>query len=165
MIFTAANYTINLDNGGSWTGGGLTIGSTNTVITFIGTANTHLNATATWTVAAGSTLILDDTRQSFDAAGTVKGFNWNSRSATFAGGGTFNFQTPFGCNSTAVNTENNPGGVVNLLMNPVTSTASAGTYSGGFTLTAGTLNFASAGSAEAFYGFTAPSVCNQWRDD
>ena len=62
-----------------------------------------------------------------------------------------NFPTPFGCNSTAVNTQN-MSGVINLQMAPVIS---ASTYSGGYVLVAGTLNFASAGSANAFNGFGA----------
>ena len=44
--FNGSNYTINLDGGNSMNS--VTIGGTNTVITFIGTANTHLSAASTW---------------------------------------------------------------------------------------------------------------------
>ena len=47
-----------------------------------------------------------------------------------------------------------PGGIINLQMAAPSLASTANTYKGGFTLTAGTLNFASAGSAYAFSGLT-----------
>ena len=145
---TPFNFTINLNGGGNLQG--VRINSTNVNVTFTGTANTH-NASGPnfWIVTNFSTLTVNDTRQTF--ADTVKGLNWNSTAVTFQGPGTINFLTPMGANSTAVNTQN-MSGVINLQMSPVVS---ASTYSGGFVLVAGTLNFASAGSANAFNGFAA----------
>jgi hypothetical protein len=142
-------FGINLNGGGNLQG--VVINSTNVNVTFTGTANTHNNSGPnTWTVTNFSTLTVNNTRQTF--SGTVKGVNWNNVAVTFQGPGTINFPTPFGANSTALNTQNMPGGVINLQMPPI---AAASTYSGGFTLVAGTLNFASAGSANAFNGFLA----------
>ena len=110
-----------------------------------------------WTVVAGSSLTENSTRQGFDAGGTssLKGLNWNSAVITFLGGGTINFTTPMGCNAGAnLLTENMPSGTINFQMGSATPSG-AGTYTGGFTLQAGTLNFASAGSANQFYGFTS----------
>ncbi|HZM06451.1 MAG TPA: autotransporter-associated beta strand repeat-containing protein, partial [Candidatus Saccharimonadales bacterium] len=109
-------------------------------------------AAQTWMVTNFSTLTLNDTRQAFVVGGSVKGLNWNNQSVTFTGAGTINFPSPLGCNSTALNTENMLGGVINLQMSPVTGASS---YTGGFALANGTLNFASAGSTNAFNGFAA----------
>jgi autotransporter-associated beta strand protein len=145
---TPFTFSINLNGGGNLQG--VRINSTNVNVTFTGSANTH-NASSPnfWIVTNFSTLTVNDTRQLF--ADTVKGLNWNNTAVTFQGSGTINFPTPFGCNSTAVNTQN-MSGVINLQMPPVTSASS---YSGGFVLVAGTLNFASAGSANVFNGFRA----------
>jgi fibronectin-binding autotransporter adhesin len=144
-------FTINLNGGGNLQG--VLIKSTNVNVTFTGTANTHNNSGPnTWTITNNSTLTVNDTRQAFVVNGTVKGLNWNNVAVTFQGSGTINFPTPIGCNSTALNTQNMPGGVINLQMAPVSGASS---YSGGYTLTAGTLNFASEGSSNAFNGFIA----------
>ncbi len=141
-------FSINLAGGGNLQG--VAINSTNVNVTFTGSANTHNNSGPNfWTITNFSSLTVNDSRQTF--SGTVKGMNWNNVAVTFQGPGTFNFPTPFGCNSTAVNTQN-MSGVINLQMQPVTTASS---YSGGFVLVAGTLNFASAGSANAFNGFAA----------
>ncbi len=147
----AAPFNIALDGNGNLQG--VLINSTNANVTFTGTANTHNNSSPNaWTVTNFASLTVNDTRQSFDSAGTVKGLNWNNVVVTFQGGGTFNFPTPFGCNTTNGNTENMlPTGVINLQNAAISSTCS---YKGGFTLTAGTLNFASTGSAFAFSGIT-----------
>jgi len=144
--FAGQTFSINMDGGGNLNG--LLINSTSVNVTLTGNSNTHLNASQTWSVAAGSTLTVNDTRQTL--ADTVKGMNWNNKDVTFQGGGTINFPTPFGANSTAINTESmSAGGVINLQMGAITSAA---TYTGGFSLTSGTLNFASAGSANQFNG-------------
>jgi autotransporter-associated beta strand protein len=141
-------FTINLNGGGNLQG--VRINSTNVNVTLTGTANTHNNSGPNfWIVTNFSTLTVNNTRQTF--ADTLKGVNWNNVAVTFQGPGTINFPTPFGCNSTAVNTQS-MSGVINLQMPPVTS---ASTYSGGYVLVSGTLNFASAGSANAFNGFGA----------
>jgi fibronectin-binding autotransporter adhesin len=143
------SFAINLNGGGNLQG--VVINSTNVNVTFTGTANTHNNSGPNfWTVTNFSSLTVNDTRQTF--ADTVKGLNWNNVAVTFQGPGTINFPTPIGCNSaTAINTQN-MSGVINFQMPPVTS---ASGYGGGYVLIAGTLNFASAGSANVFNGFTA----------
>jgi autotransporter-associated beta strand protein len=145
-------FNINLDGGGNLQG--VLINSTNVNVTFTGSANTHNNSGPnTWTVTNFSTLIVNDTRQAFDSASTVKGLNWNNVAVTFQGGGTITFQTPMACNTaSAIQTEAMlPTGVINLQNAAISTTCS---YKGGFTLTSGTLNFASAGSAYAFSGLT-----------
>jgi fibronectin-binding autotransporter adhesin len=141
-------FSINLNGGGNLQG--VRINSTNVNVTFTGSANTHNASTPNfWIVTNFSTLTVNDTRQTF--ADTVKGLNWNNTTVTFQGPGTINFPTPIGANSTAVNTQS-MSGVINFQMPAVTS---ASTYSGGYVLVSGTLNFASAGSANAFNGFGA----------
>ncbi len=145
-------FSINLNGGGNLQG--VVINSTNVDVTFTGSANTHNNSGPnTWFVTNYATLTVNDTRQTF--SGSVKGMNWNNVVVTFRGAGTINFPTPFGCNSTTAsgpNVEDMAGGTINLQMAPVTA---AGTYTTGFTLNNGALNFASAGSANAFNGFAA----------
>jgi autotransporter-associated beta strand protein len=150
--FAPPTFTIDLNFGNNLNG--IVINSTGINVTFTTeNNNVHPTSSSTWTVVAGSSLTLNGARQTF--ADTIKSLNWNNQAITFNGGGTFNFLTPFGCNSTANNTENNTGGVVNLLMGSIASTTTTSSYTGGFTLTAGTLNFASAGSSAAFIGFAA----------
>ncbi len=155
----SAPFSINMNGGGNLQG--IIINSANVNVTLTGNANTHNNSTPNvWSITNGSTLTVNDTRQGFDSAGTVKGFNWNNLTVTFQGGGTFNFPTPFGCNSTASNICSMlPTGVINLQMAAVSVASS---YSGGFVLNSGTLNFASAGSTNAFSGFIAgkPFIIN-----
>jgi len=81
--------------------------------------------------------------------------NFNSQATTFAGGGTLNFGTPI-MGTTALITESMTG-TVNLYATNATVGYSS-TYSGGFTLTAGTLNFASAQSAGFFSAFTSDKL-------
>ena len=147
-------YAFNIDMNAGSTLQGILINSSNINVTLTGSSNEHNNSSPnTWTITNNSSLTLNDTRQAFDSASTVKGFNWNGVAVTFQGGGTFNFLTPFGCNTaTAVQTENMIGGVINLQWPSTISTKS--TSCGGFILTNGTLNFASAGSAYVFSGLT-----------
>jgi autotransporter-associated beta strand protein len=145
-------FSINLDGGGSLQG--VVINSTNVNVTFTGSANTHNNSGPnTWMVTNFASLTVNQTRQQFDSAATVKGLNWNSIAVTFTGGGTITFQTPMACNdSNAVVTDSMlPTGAINLANAAISSTC---TYKAGFTLNSGTLNFASAGSAYAFSGLT-----------
>jgi autotransporter-associated beta strand protein len=146
---TAASFSVALDQASGQILNGVIVNSPGLDVTLTGSANVHPNSSSTWFVAAGSTLTVSDTRQTY--ADSVKGLNWNNQSVTFQGGGTINFPTPFGANSTAANTENMVGGTINLQMQPIVSISS---YRGGFTLTAGTLNFASAGCANIFNNFT-----------
>jgi fibronectin-binding autotransporter adhesin len=138
---------------------GIIINSANVNVTLIGTGNSRNSSNPNiWSITNGSTLTMNDTRQLF--ATGVNGYNWNNVTVTFQGGGTYNFQTPFGANSTASNVCSLlPTGILNLLMSPVSTVS---TYSGGFYLNSGTLNFASAGSTNAFNGFIAgrPFVIN-----
>lgn len=146
-------FSVNLDGGNDWNG--LVVNSTNVNLTFTGTANTHLDSAQTWMITNGAVVTVTDTRQGFDSAGTVKGINWNNEAVTFVGGGTINFETPMGCNAaSAVQTMNMLGGVINFQMTAPALSSTANTYKGGFVLTNGTLNFASAGSAYAFSGLT-----------
>lgn len=139
--FYGSNYTINLDEGGDLSGGGITIGATNTVITFIGTANTHFTAADTITVAAGSELIMDVTHDG--------GFNFNSETTTFAGGGTIYFEDLMCANDSALITENMTGAGTVIVGH--TSVGSFGTPSGGYTLTAGTLDIFTAFAANTIF--------------
>ena len=128
--FSGTAFTINMNSGNNWTG--LLVNSTNANITIIGTANSYLSGAQTWTVAAGST---------FNEAMTwsAGGLNFNFVALTLAGGGTINFQTSLGYNdTTGVITENDAGAglTVNLFSTNIT-------FSGGYTLTSGTLNLAS----------------------
>ena len=149
----SGTFSINLNGGGNLQG--VLINSTNANITFTGTANTHNNSGPnTWTITNFATLTINDTRQNFDSAGTIKGLNWNNVAVTFQGPGTFNFATPLACNSTAANTCNMTNGVINLQMGAISPASTTCSYKGGFALNAGTLNFASAGSATAFAGLT-----------
>lgn len=143
-------FTVNLNSGGNMNG--ICVSNSGANITLIGGSNTHPTSGSTWTVAAGSVLTMSSTRQS------PGGFNFNSQTITITGGGTFNSGTSLGPNSTALITENMSGGVVNLYQTNLTvATAQTSTYSyaGGFTLTAGTLNFASAQSVYNFIDFAA----------
>ena len=119
---------------------GLLINSSNVSITLVGTANAYLNGAQTWTVAAGSTLNEGIT---WNGAG----LNFNFSSLTLNGGGTINFLTTLGYNSNAGITENDAGAglTVNLY---AANTPSTG-FSGGYTLTSGKLNFASANATNA----------------
>src|SRR2546427_683609 len=125
-------------------------------------AVTAATATALCLLAVHSASANNGAASFLDWDGTIPGFGTpadttetaltsNNIAVTFTGPGTYNFPTPFGCNSTAANTQNMTG-VINLQMSPVTS---ASTYSGGYFLSNGILNFASAGSANAFNGFAA----------
>lgn len=134
--FNGSNYTIDLDGGNSMNS--VTIGGTNTVITFIGTANTHLSASSTWSVTNGSTLVENDTRHN--------GLNMNNEALTLTGAGTINFQTPMGANDNNTITENMaPGGVVNFQQ--ASDVSGQPGFTGKFVLTAGMMNFATAQAA------------------
>lgn len=140
------NYSASTHLTGSG-GASITIGSTNAIVTFNGADNDYLDAATTISVAQGSTLIEDVDWDSL-------GLNFDSQTVTLNGGGTITFQTPVGLNSSKLITENMPGGTVNLAAGLPTKDD----FTGGYTLTAGSLNFTTAASANAFGGF--PSGAN-----
>ena len=134
---------------------GVAVNSPGIDVTLTGTGNVYPSAAQTWWVTNNSSLTVNETRQAFDSGSTVKGMNWNGQSVTFLGNGTFNFPTPFGCNTpSATQTNNMPGGTNNFQMSAPALGSTGNSYKGGFVLIAGTLNFASAGSAYAFSGLT-----------
>jgi autotransporter-associated beta strand protein len=139
------SINMNLANNLTANPGGLNIISTNVTITLAGTANCRYNQTFSWTVAAGSTLIITDT-------GNNNGWNFNSRICTFAGGGTIDFRSAFCANGNALNTMNMPGGTLKLEQTTTSNFGAAA--AGAFTLTAGTLQFVSPESlTRAFAGW------------
>ncbi len=144
--FYGSNYTVNLDGNNNMNN--ITIGATNTVITLIGTQNTHLSAASTWSVAAGSILNEGDTRHN--------GLNMNNEALTFTGGGTINFQTPMGANDTGTITENMIGGTVNFQQTADVSGQIG--FTGKFILTNGTMNFATAQAAGQVFDVTTNGV-------
>jgi autotransporter-associated beta strand protein len=127
-------------------GTNITIGATNVMVTFNGTQNNYIDAACTITVAAGSTLIEADTHD--------QGLNFNNEAVTFAGGGTIIFATSVGGNSSALLTENMPGGTVVLEQTNLSGTDYL--LTGGYTLTSGALVFGTAtGAGGAFSNFAA----------
>ena len=150
---TNATFSVALNGDSSFSGGGIIVNASNVNITLTGSDNTHLNATQTWMVTNSSSLTINDTRQAYDTAAQVHGLNWNNKSVTFTGGGTYNFLTPFGANTaTSLQTANlSPGGVINLQMAPISDSS---TFGGGFKLSAGNLNFATGGCSNIFNNFT-----------
>jgi autotransporter-associated beta strand protein len=135
------NYSASTHVTGSG-GSSIIIGSTNTIVTFNGADNDYLDAATTISVAQGSTLIEDVDWDSL-------GLNFDSQTVTLNGGGTITFQTPIGINSSGLITENMPGGTVNLTV----GLPSKDDFTGGYTLTAGSLIFTTGASANAFGGF------------
>jgi fibronectin-binding autotransporter adhesin len=148
--FANSMFTINLDAVAII---GIQINSTNANITLVGSGGgSGNNNVSTWTVPSGSTL-------NEAALSTGGGLNFNNKALTLSGGGTINFQTEVGYNSspTFANsiTENMSGGTVNLLTNYYTAN---GLQQGSYILTAGTLNFATASSANAFACTKSPNT-------
>ena len=135
------NYSASTHLTGSG-GASIIIGSTNTVVTFSGADNDYIDAATTIIVAQGSTLIEDVDWNSL-------GLNFDNFPITLNGGGTVTFQTPIGLNSSKLITENMPGGTVNLEAGPPTKDF----FSGGYTLTTGSLIFATGNSSTTFEGF------------
>jgi fibronectin-binding autotransporter adhesin len=136
--------------GGAMTGGGVNIVSANVSVTMAGTANTYWTVPFTWTVPAGSKLTVTDTASN-------NGFNFNNQASTFAGDGLIIFQSALCANGNGAggNTMNMLGGTMQLSQ---TKTSNFGNKSvaGGFTLTAGTLQFMSATAlADAFSAFAS----------
>ena len=159
--FSNCTITIKLDT--TKTFQGLSIPNTNTHIRMDnvagGSSNDYLSSAQTWTVAAGSSFT---EAQNVTTLGIspARGLNYSGYALTLAGGGTFNFEAPIGFNSAASSTgmitENGVGLVVNL-KSPATTTTGGVDYGAGFTLTNGTLNFATTTSANAFKAFTLPA--------
>jgi len=140
--FDGAAFTANF--GGDWFWlQGLAVNSSNAHITLAGGSliNSYGGSYVTsWFVASGSTL---DVTGNY---GGIGGLNWGGDSVSFTGGGIFNFATAVGMNSRG-KTITQDGPVVNML-----GSSGSGNfpYQANYTLTAGTLNFASAAGASAF---------------
>jgi len=140
-----STFTLNLDVGVGFTG--ILINSTSANITISGSGNTPSTSIGDgimfWSVASGSTLNMN---ANFNATG---GTNNYGSPLTLQGGGTINFGGVIGMNGSSLITQNMSGGTVNLRQ----TTAGAAPFSGGYTLTAGTLNFQGVGAAAtAFSG-------------
>jgi len=151
--FDGLSFTINADNPGFWwIYNGIAVNSTNVHVTLSG-ANL-LNADVvgeTWSVAAGSTLTVNGNY------GGIGGLNWGggANGVSFTGGGTFNFVTAPGVNAGGT-TITHSGPVVNLQAPSLAADAGAGwswLTLAKYTLTAGTLNFATADAAGAFRAY------------
>ncbi|MEI6604531.1 MAG: sialate O-acetylesterase [Verrucomicrobiota bacterium] len=146
-------FTISLDNGNGIYG--ILVNSTSANITLTGTQNNNPTNNSTWTVAAGSTL-----NQSNTYVSSNPGMNWNSAAVTLAGGGTINFNKMLGFNSGSTTagagmiTENDAGLGLVVNLNKGSTPDGGAPYTTGFTLTSGTLNFATTASADAFKGFS-----------
>ena len=136
---SAANFSVGMTGVSI---GGILVNSTSATISLTGTTDTKLTNTQIWTVAAGSTLT--DNATGVDFASTL---------VTLEGGGTINFAVTPTANATGVVTEN---GASTLIVN-LSEPTGASPFTGGYSLTAGTLNFATAASAGAFGGFSSSS--------
>ena len=153
-----SSLTLNMDEGVQFLG--ITVNSSYLNVTLTGTSNGNKpwnSQSQVWSVAAGSTLT-DDLEGQGGPSGN-NGMNFNNAPITLAGGGTINFQSALGANDNSSTaspfptiTENDLGAglVVNLYS---TNNTTAPFAYGGFTLTSGTLNFATAGSI----GTTSPN--------
>ena len=129
-------FSINMDNSNAI--GSILINSGSASVTLAGGGNNYPGSS--WTVATGSTLI-----NSMNYGG-IGGMNWQGANTTFSGGGTIDFVTAPGMNARgAMITQSGP--VVNM---QASSGAGNFPYQANYTLTAGTLNFATAAGASAF---------------
>jgi autotransporter-associated beta strand protein len=132
-------FNLNLDNDKGFTG--ILINSSSANITISGGGNTGSSSfgdgNMSWSVASGSTLNMNA-----NYAGTG-GINNYGRPLTLQGGGIINFGGVIGMNGTANITQNMVGGTANLQQ----TSAGGSPFSGGYTLTAGTLNFQGVGAA------------------
>ncbi len=142
--FDGAAFTVNF--GGDWFWlQGLAVNSSNAHITLAGgnlINNYGGNPVTSWYVATGSTLDITGNY------GGIGGMNWGGYATSLTGGGTFNFVTVPGLNAGGTLIEIN-GPVVNLKAAVATGSQSWDKMAN-FTLTVGTLNFATAASAGAF---------------
>ena len=142
---TLDTYNAGGSNPSGFNGAGLAINSTSFTLTFTnsytggGSGNFYVMGSP-WAIAAGSTVNVNATYNH------NPGMNWGT-AVTFQGGGTINFNTMLGFNCSLLQTDN--GAVINLKAAGATTNG----YTGGFTLTSGTLNFAAAASATAFQMF------------
>ena len=103
-------------------------------------SNIQVNGTSTWTVAAGATL----TQAVVFNSG---GMNYGSNNLALNGAGTINFNSSVGFNSNSSGTiTQNMAGTVNFR----SGWTGGGANQGNYTLTAGTLNFATGSSATVF---------------
>jgi fibronectin-binding autotransporter adhesin len=144
-----ANSTFSVNVAGGFAGIAVNSGSANITLTGAGSSSQVTATPTTWTVAAGSTLIENVLNSS-------AGLNFNSKAITLNGGGTINFASTVAYNNpaTTILEENMTGGVVNMQTNNMGPTTQQGSYK----LTAGTLNFATASSANAFACTKSPNA-------
>jgi len=144
-----ANSTFSVNVAGGFAGIAVNSGSANITLTGVGSSSQVTATPTTWTVAAGSTLIENVLNSS-------AGLNFNSKAITLNGGGTINFASTVAYNNpaTTILEENMTGGVVNMQTNNMGPTTQQGSYK----LTAGTLNFATASSANAFACTKSPNA-------
>jgi fibronectin-binding autotransporter adhesin len=144
-----ANSTFSVNVAGGFAGIAVNSGSATITLTGVGSSSQVTATPTTWTVAAGSTLIENVLNSS-------AGLNFNSKAITLNGGGTINFASTVAYNNpaTTILEENMTGGVVNMQTNNMGPTTQQGSYK----LTAGTLNFATASSANAFACTKSPNT-------
>ena len=147
MEFTGVTgpFAVNLDAADVLAGVVVNTPDINVLLT--GNADAHPSGSSTWSVVENSTLT---EANSYTASG---GMDFNNASMTLSGAGTITFVTPIGGNSssgTAAWTESMAGGVVNLGW----TNSGPSTFAGSYTLTSGTLNFATgAACGNAFSDF------------
>ena len=138
-----ATFTLDLDNDKGFTG--ILINSTSANITISGGGNTAASSfgdgNMSWSVAPGSILNMNGNY------GGTGGINNYGRPLTLQGGGIINFGGVIGMNGTANITQNMAGGTANLKQ----TSAGGVPFSGGYTLTAGTLNFQGVGAAASAF--------------
>jgi autotransporter-associated beta strand protein len=151
--FTGSTFTIIGNTGHDIQG--LLINNTNNHITLGGTnQGIYLGSDQSWTVAAGSSFT-----EALQGVPGARGLNYSSRALTLVGGGTFNFEAPIGFNSPVGGagkiTENGDATLVVNLKAAATTITGGVDYGAGFTLTNGTLNFATAISKNAFKAFSS----------
>ena len=128
-----ATFTIDLNDHIGFTG--ILINSTSANVTIIGGADTGSSffgdGNMFWSVASGSILNMNGKH------GVAGGTNNDGNPLTLQGGGIINFGGVIGMNGTANITQNMAGGTVKLQQ----TSAGGAPPGGGYTLTAGTLNF------------------------
>jgi autotransporter-associated beta strand protein len=132
-------FNLNLDNDNGFTG--ILINSSSANITISGGGNTGSSSfgdgNMSWSVASGSILNMN---ANYGATG---GINNYGHPLTLQGGGIINFGGVIGMNGSTNITQNMAGGTVNLQQ----TSAGGAPYSGGYSLTSGTLNFNGVGAA------------------
>lgn len=123
------------------------VNSTGVNVLLFGGSDAHPTAPSTWTVNAGSELDEADTTT------TSGGMDFNNEPMTLSGGGKIYFLTPIGNNSSSARWSESMTGSGEVDLDWTNSGSS--TFGGGYTLTSGTLNFATgAACSNAFSDFS-----------